>query len=259
MANLTTNATTSPFKVYRWANEAATPSVAYSGAPLAGARLGDSLDVFGSGVNTRLVAGYNNNPNVAGNNSFSLFTTSDGANFSAADIAVGTNPPAAGDFRFGITFSDSDTILGKSGANGRVVDVTGANSGALNTSFTLDGSAVNLMDYAVVGGRPILAVMEASGSVIPGGARLFVYDVSNPSAPVQIAVKTNQGGNSNADANGVGQVKFTPTGSNSVVIYAMATNNGIQAFQLTGVPEPGSLAMIVLGSIGLMTTVRRRD
>jgi hypothetical protein len=43
------------------------------------------------------------------------------------------------------------------------------------------------------------------------------------------------------------------------VIYAMATNNGIQAFQLTGVPEPGSLAMIVLGSVGLMTTVRRRD
>src|SRR5687768_5567867 len=33
MANLTTQATTTPFKIYQWANEAATPTVAYSGAP----------------------------------------------------------------------------------------------------------------------------------------------------------------------------------------------------------------------------------
>ncbi|HEX6962069.1 MAG TPA: DUF4623 domain-containing protein, partial [Lacipirellula sp.] len=58
VGNLSTNTSSSPFKIYRWANETAAATVAYTGlgptAPLDGARLGDSLDVFGSGANTRL-------------------------------------------------------------------------------------------------------------------------------------------------------------------------------------------------------------
>lgn len=258
MSNLTTQATTSPYKVYRWANEAAAaPTLAYSGAPLAGARIGDSFDVGGGGAATRLIAGYNNAPAVAGNNSFTLLTTADGSAFTAADIAVGTNPPAAGDFKFGITFTDGDTVVGKSGANGRVVDVTGATSGALAASFTLDGSSVNPMDFAIVGGKPLLAVIDASGSVLAPGARLFVYDMTNPASPVQIAVKSNQPGPSNANANGVGQVKFGQISGSSAIIYALSTNNGIQAFELTNVPEPASAGMLGVG-LAIAALARRR-
>jgi hypothetical protein len=56
MANLAGNVTDGPFKIYRWANEAAVPTLAYIGGgagnptpPLAGTRLGDSFDVIGSG------------------------------------------------------------------------------------------------------------------------------------------------------------------------------------------------------------------
>jgi hypothetical protein len=245
MANLTTNATTSPFKVYRWASEAATPTLAFSGAPLAGARLGDSLDATGSGAATRQVAGYKKTPALAGNNSFALLSTADGTSFTGADVAV--TGPAAGDFKFGVTFTDGDTVIGKSGANGRVVDVTGPSAGTLNTSFTLDSSSINPMDFAVVGGVPLLASVEASASVLSAGARLFVYDMSNPSAPVRLAELTAQPGASNANGNGVGQVRFGALGPTSAVIYAMSTNNGIQAFQLTGVPEPATWAMLAAG------------
>jgi len=41
------------------------------------------------------------------------------------------------------------------------------------------------------------------------------------------------GPNQFTNGNGVGSVKFGPVSGNSVVIYAMSTNNGIQAFTLT--------------------------
>src|SRR5690242_17683072 len=68
VANLTTNSTTTPFKVYKWTTESSVPSVVYSGnAGLAGSREGDDLAAFGSGSSTRIVAGYNSTPSVAGN------------------------------------------------------------------------------------------------------------------------------------------------------------------------------------------------
>src|ERR1039457_2264678 len=49
VANLTTQSTTSPYRVYSWANNGATPTVAYSGnGGLAGARLGGRLAVLGA-------------------------------------------------------------------------------------------------------------------------------------------------------------------------------------------------------------------
>jgi hypothetical protein len=228
--------------------------VAYNGTPLAGARVGDSFDALGGGVNTRLVAGYNNSPAVAGNNSFALFTTADGSNYTSADIAVATNPPAAGDFKFGITFSDADTVIGKSGATGRVVDITGPAAGTLATSFTVANNTVNPMDFAIVGGRPILAVLEASAAAQALGQRLFVYDMTDPSAPVLMASKSNLPGASTANGNGVGQVRFGAISGVTAVIYGLSTNNGIQAFEFV-VPEPGTA---VLAAVCLAGRVRIR-
>src|SRR5688572_3883530 len=62
VANLTTGSGTTPFKVYRWANETAeAPTIAFEGDPGAGdataVRWGDSFDVRGAGANTQLAAG----------------------------------------------------------------------------------------------------------------------------------------------------------------------------------------------------------
>ena len=101
------------YRVYSWANESATPTVAYSGAPLAGARIGDSLDVIGSGSATRLAAGFNNLPSVSGNNGYAIIDPVLGT---ATSVGFSGTPPTAGDFRLGITFTDDSHIMGTQGA-----------------------------------------------------------------------------------------------------------------------------------------------
>lgn len=241
MANLTTDASSSPFKIYRWENEsAASPTLAYSGTPLAGARLGDTFDVIGSGADTRLVAGYSSNPNVAGNNSFAVFDTADGENFTATHIDIPGTPPDAGDFRLGITFRDEDTVLGTQGPFIREVDINGS-TGTLVNSFITDGSTLRPMDFAVVDGRPILAVQEASAAQDAiARARLFIYDLSLGLGDDELADRKiaeasalPAGAIQQQNINGTGQVRFGAIDGRTAIIYGLSTNNGIQAFELT--------------------------
>ena len=255
-ANMTTNSTTSPYRIYRWDDEAAVPSVAFSGGTAAG-RLGDTLDVYGSGANTRIVAGHGTPLN-----NFSIFTTGDGNSYTGSNVLIGTNPPAAGSFRLGLTFKDSDTIIGRGdGNNTRIVDVdAGLMSATLVASNSFSpGSTLRQLDYMVLGnGIPILAVLQNAGTFTGAGttSRVFVYDMTDPNNPVEIAQKSNTT-SVVANGNGVGNVKFGKTTYRKAVIYAMDTNNGIQAFELTTVPEPTSLVLCGMG-VCLMGALRGR-
>src|SRR5258706_5252815 len=70
VANLTTAVSaTAPYKVYKWANEAAAPTTVIStGTTLACARLGDDMAMIDTGGTTLIGAGINSTPSVAGNN-----------------------------------------------------------------------------------------------------------------------------------------------------------------------------------------------
>jgi hypothetical protein len=250
VGNLTTNTAGAggPFRLYRWADETSTPTLAFNGDPLNGTRLGDSLDVIGGGADTRLVAGYDRR--VAGggtlSNSFAVFTTTDGLNFTATDIELSATSPATlppnGDFGIAVTFTDSDTVIGKGLENeARVVEVSGS-MGNVTTNFSTDGITLRQMDFAVVGGKPLVAMVEASPDQTEAArARLFVYDMTDPSLPLEdrkIAEASNLpftpgGPNQFANLNATGQVKFGAIEGNTAVIYAMSTNNGVQAFELT--------------------------
>ena len=111
-ADLTSPAasTTNNFIVYRWANETATPTIAFQGSvgTQSGStadRYGDSFAVTGSGINTMLAAGANAGGGLV------VLTTPDGMNFTAQSM---TNTTATGgDLQPGLDFYSTTTYFDK--------------------------------------------------------------------------------------------------------------------------------------------------
>lgn len=245
-----------PFKIYRWANEAAAtnPTVAFNLAPAAvGARVGDNLNIRGSGVNTRFVAGESTATGSAGaQNGYLIFTTTDGANFTGSTITFGT-PPAVGDFNRGIAFLGTDTdVIGKgSPGNTRVTSYSGS-TGSLGGSPSIAGF---MMDYATVGGVPLLATLDISSAA--GTNTVRVYDMSNPLSPV-LEATANLTTSFTSSAGSVGSVTWGEITGNTANLYALNVSNGIQAFTVTVVPEPSGGMLFCLGLLALARHRRRK-
>src|SRR4051794_34960110 len=103
------------------------------------------------------------------------------------------------------------------------------------------------MDFAVIDGMHVLATVDTASSVVR------VYDIGNVNAPHLLASLTNITGPSNDNSFGVGQVRFGAIVGNTATLYALNTNNGIQAFTLM-VPEPAGVALLALLGV---TSLRR--
>jgi hypothetical protein len=246
-----TSSSTAGYKIYRWGNEAAVPTTAYNADPLAGNRFGDDFDVIGSGVNTRLVAGMGNNATPTNDNSYIVFSTTDGAAYNSAYINhTSTALPGQGDFRLGITFTDSDTVLGLQGSKNLRVsdyDLATATAALAATGVLLDVNE-RPIDWAVVGGVPFLATVQSNSSLVR------LYDLTNPAAPL-LAGSANLTTTFAANGNGTGSVAFGDIVGNTATLYALNTNNGIQAFTFT-VPEPTTLG--AMGGMSVLTLRRRK-
>ncbi len=253
-ANLASTATDARrFKVYRWATESALPSVAFSGVPLA-TRMGDSFDAVGSGASTRLVAGFGNLPDVPGNNGYTIIDPNDPEMDGFTNIGFAAGTTAAGDFRLGITFANPDQVIGA--PNGITVRYThfAGTQGTVDATLTL-ATAVRPMDFAVIAGIPLLATIETGGAATAN--TVHVYDLSDPANPREVATANNTTtGAPVANINGTGQVKWGPTNGLTATLYAMNSNNGIQAFTLT-VPEPSSAALLAIAAAGFACRHRR--
>lgn len=233
--NLSTTAAMN-FKVYRWANEGAVPTVAYDGLTGLG-RTGDSFAVTGSGASTRIASAGTNGTSAS---NFAALTTADGSSFtSAALLSIAGTSTGTNDYRLGMTFKDADTIIGSQGTNARITTF----SGTLLDSIPLPLNARPL-DFAVVGGVPVIATVDSATSLVS------VYDISIPSAPVLLNSGTNTSGLLTTNVNGVGSVQWGPVTGNSATLYAMATNQGIQAFTFT-IPEPATAGLAALGLVAL--------
>jgi hypothetical protein len=256
-ANLTTSITTSPFKVYKWENELAAPSVVFdslaNGPPVQAAlRVGDSLDVFGAGLQGRIVAGYGANAAIPESNGYAIIDPNTNI---ATNVAFTGTEPATGDFQLGITFTDSDSVIGtRGGGPVRLTSFSGG-TGTLDATFALASVSERPMDYAVVGGIPLLATVETGASANASTVR--VYDMTNPSTPV-LSNSAKIALTANANINGSGRVSWGPVTGNTATLYAMNTNNGIQAFTIT-VPEPSVAAGLIIGAIALFGARRVRQ
>jgi hypothetical protein len=249
-ANLEANVSTAPFKVYKWSSEGAAGPTLFHDATIAGfggtPRLGDSLDATGAGDDTTLVAG------VGGANGYSVITASGAtavANFSPS------TPTFAG-FQHGITFVQTpNDVWGKRVGQSSIETSSYSGSSATRIdSNNLGNPNEGPMDFAVVNGNPLLAMLDVNTSVVR------VFSFAGQTGPQKeltlIASATTTSGPLAANANQVGSIRFGAIGDNDAVLYAMVGNQGIQAFQLSEViPEPEGFLML---AIGLLTTVSYR-
>lgn len=236
--NLTTSAATN-YRLYRWAGDGATPTVAYDAAPGA-PRLGDSFSIRGSGTDTRIVA------SGTGTSGFLSVKPSDG---SATLVSVpGT---AAGDFRLSITLVDENTVVGAQGGTSpfRWVDFDGA-TGTLVASPSTTSASERIVSYTLLNDVPLLASLDTVSSAVR------IYDASDPNQLNLLATVNNTSGALAANGNGVGSIAWAALSDDTALLYAMSANQGIQAFAVT-IPEPGVVGLLALGG-GLLATTRRR-
>ncbi len=252
VGNLTTSAT-SPFKVYEYATPTSAPSLVYSGNPIGGAtRLGDSLAAIGSGNSTVLAAGFGNTG--TGNSGYEIISPSAGT---ASQIAFTGTPPNGGDFRLGITFVDSAHVIGTQGSTLYRYSSFSGTTGTLLASPALSGSADRPLGYITIGGMNIMA------SVSTGDNHVTLYDMTDPTSPVIVGTANATTGTLPANGNATGDIAWgTPVansdGTYTEDLYAMSTNDGIQAFQVVIAPEPSTLALGAIGIVSGLLWRRRR-
>lgn len=262
--NLVTNANAATaantFKVYRWATTVSTPAVVFNSA-LAAFRLGDNMAVTGSGASTTLVAGYG-----AGTSAPAFASINLGSGAGTTHTVTGV---AVGDFRLGVTFLDNDTILATQGGTTlsaagqlRLVDFVGGSAAATlidSTSQTIQApftvSSERPLDYATVGGVPVLATIDTGSGSTPGNSTVRIYDMTDPANPVFLTSGFNTSGTLITNGNGVGSVQWGTVTGDTATLYAMSTNQGIQAFTFM-IPEPSS-ALLGLAGLGVLMPRRR--
>ncbi|MCB9876556.1 MAG: DUF4623 domain-containing protein [Planctomycetes bacterium] len=224
--NLTTSAG-SPLRVYKWDSEATglvtPPTVAYDSVTGID-RTGDAFAVQGGITGPAQFAAAGSNANQASN---FVVGPLDGTNASTAFLSVPGTTTTSNDYRLALTFVDQDTLIGNQGATARLTTFdTTLPSVNVDASIPLGGVARRAMDYVVVNGRPLLAVVDSNSGIVT------VLDVTDPSTPIELVSATTITGATNANANGSGSVQWGFVSGTVATLYAMTTNNGIQAFLL---------------------------
>ncbi|GAB4130742.1 MAG: hypothetical protein Fur0036_17540 [Fimbriimonadaceae bacterium] len=248
--NLTTTSDSgNPFKVYRWANEAAgvagTLSHTFSIANATTARLGDASDITGSGNSVTFVSGKGGG--AADLNGYYSFAFN-GSTLTPTSISVGGT--ANGQFRLGLAYDGAGNVVGKQTGAGNPYQIAAGSS--LAGSWATVSAGESAVDFVTLNGYTLMATIDANSNAVR------IYDVTGLSgnqALTPILTLNNTTGAPNGNGNATSDLAFGAITGNSVNLYALNTNNGIQAFTITAVPEPAS--MIALGA-GLLALARRR-
>lgn len=252
-----------PFKIYRYADETTgvAPSVAFSGTvskvvsgtTLNSNRLGDSFAVIGSGNSTLIAASGNTNNTSTPtggitNSNVTVFSYSSGSatptpffNIPGTTTSNGNN-----DYRLSLTFVDSDTLIGnKTTSTPRLTDFN-VGTGVASTSGLSGLAGWTILDFKRIDSKDYLAAINV------GNSNVGVFELVSGSATLLNSLNTTSAFNSNTNATGAIAWGNTTLVSGSYVtpIYAMNTNNGIQAMTFAVVPEPSTIAMLAMGGIG---------
>jgi hypothetical protein len=263
-----TTPSNSPFKIYKWTGENDTnaPTIAFSqvnpATTTGGWRFGDAFDVYGSGTAATFASAGSTtgtSSSLANNGNF-MIGALDGSNANTIYRAIPNTLTASNDYRLSVAFVDADTIIGNQGASAKITDFVAAttlsNTGAIVTGSIALGAADRPLDYTVINGQALMAVVNTNSALIS------IYDITNPAAATLLTTGSTVSGALTGNANGTGGVQWgemlSPT---SQVLYAMSSNQGIQAMVFQAVPEPSTYAVMggAFAVIGLVASRKRRS
>jgi hypothetical protein len=271
VGNLATSAA-SAFKVYKWASDSdfSTPAtVAYSGTFAAGGapRFGDAFAVYGSGTSA-IFAAAGSNSTVANVNSYFAVGSLDSLNTRTAFTQVinsSTSTAGNNGYRLGLSFTSGTSLLGTQGSV--LYSTTFSSTVSANVaSGTGWSAAMRPISYLNLSGTAYVATIDTNSSTVS------VFNISNPATPLLSGTGNATVGPPNANVNASGGIGWGPflgndlNGNPQYTLYAMNTNNGIQAFTVTfaPVPEPSTWALLgtaagVTGLAGYRRRNRRRS
>ncbi|MFA6617572.1 MAG: FlgD immunoglobulin-like domain containing protein [Candidatus Neomarinimicrobiota bacterium] len=207
------------FKVYRWADEDAVPTVALQLAVTS--RFGDVFEVSGSGVNTKLYA------SARGATEIKVFGTSDGVNFSE----VQSIPIAAAAADGGISVVNEEMLwINAAWKNASLIDTAGTLIAALELPESYYG---NVQYIQAANGAKLLAMNTNHNA---GNRRkVEVFNVSDPMLP-ELWASAEMGNIEKSNGNVAGNLKYDLNVDGTITLYQMATNNAIASWTLE-VPE----------------------
>lgn len=229
VCNLTTSASTSAFKIYKYATEADSPLVAINYTAPVAARLGDKFTVTGSTADNSIIIW------AASANTKELykFTTADnGATFTATIIplpslatvasygSASVGPLANGDFYYNAGGQNVQKYL----ADGTIIDTVSGGIVATGSNAIRFINTLSANEYFVTFA---FGTGNQNGRIVkvPGGDLNLAKLVGT----------TNTLG-ANANTNGAGDVAVQQVSTYKYNIYVLSTNNGFGAYQLDLTP-----------------------
>jgi len=230
----------SPFKVYGWLSDSDTnaPTVAFSAVNPATStgswRFGDAFTVTGSGTSLRFAAAGSTTGTSSSmpNDGNFMIGKLDGTNANTIYRAIPNTLATSNDYRLGLTFVDSNTVIGSQGTSAKITDfdataTTLSGTGATVTGAVALNAAERPIDYTVIGGKSLLATINTDTSLVS------VYDITTPASSHVLVSGSATTGVLSGNVGGTGGVAWGAVSGNSATLYAMSTNQGIQAFTFT--------------------------
>lgn len=219
MANLTTNASTSPLKIYTWADESSAPVVAYSGNVNANTlRFGEVLRVDWTDGARDVYVGGANNP-VLAKFTFAADTLALANLFTFGEVnntvmrAVRGIAPIAGEDSLWIN-EYAYTLKKMSTVTGEIGTVVPASAFPTQEAFWTD--------YADFNGKKLLAVFPAN--LVAAGQSASIVDLATGAELAYTAAGPN------ANGNGSGGPLFDVANNR---MYLLATNNHIASYDIS--------------------------
>lgn len=226
--NMTISTGTSNFKVYRWENDAATPSLYIDYSSPSNLRLGDKFTVQGDITKNAVILAA-----ASAGTKVIRWLVINGVLQSPTEItlpvAMSTVPCVAATG----TNADSDLIVNSQGRNIILYSSTGVNKGSLgNTIIDIDSNATK---YFELNGKKYLAVFQSKQTAnSPLGNNSRIVDITDGFALATIVNTTDRLGNDiNGNATGDVDVRFSNSPI-SLTAITLATNNGISAKKIFG-------------------------